>query len=68
MDRDDSLKETTSTSTKPKIYTKEILKLVNKDLINTAAHITGGGLIEKLVRSIPDNLSVNIDLSKILLT
>ncbi len=48
-----------------KIYTKEILKLVDKNLINSAAHITGGGLIENITRSIPENLSVNIDLSKI---
>ena len=48
-----------------KIYTKEILKLVNKNLINAAAHITGGGLIENITRSIPNNLSINIDLSKI---
>ena len=48
-----------------KIYTKEILQLVNKNLINSAAHITGGGLVENIVRSIPNNLSVNIDLSKI---
>ena len=48
-----------------KIYTKEILKLVKKNLINSAAHITGGGLIENITRSIPSNLSVNIDLSKI---
>ena len=48
-----------------KIYTKEILKLVNKKLINAAAHITGGGLIENITRSIPDDLSANIDLSKI---
>ena len=48
-----------------KIYTKEILKLVNKNLINAAAHITGGGLIENITRSVPNNLSVNIDLSKI---
>ena len=48
-----------------KIYTKEILKLVNKNLINAAAHITGGGLVENITRSIPNNLSVNIDLSKI---
>ncbi len=48
-----------------KIYTKEILKLVNKNLINSAAHITGGGLIENITRSIPNNLCVNIDLSKI---
>ena len=48
-----------------KIYTKEILKLVNKNLINAAAHITGGGLIENISRSIPNNLSINIDLAKI---
>ena len=48
-----------------KIYSKEILKLTNKDLINAAAHITGGGLVENLIRSIPDNLCLNLDLSKI---
>ena len=48
-----------------KIYTKEILKLVNKNLINAAAHITGGGLIENVTRSIPNSLSINIDLAKI---
>ena len=42
-----------------------MLKLVNNNLINAAAHITGGGLIENLTRSIPKNLSVNIDLGKI---
>ena len=48
-----------------KIYSKEILKLANKNLIKAAAHITGGGLIENLLRSIPDELTLNIDLSKI---
>ena len=48
-----------------KIYSKEILKLVDKNLINAAAHITGGGLIENLLRSVPEYLSLNIDLSKI---
>ena len=48
-----------------KIYSKEILNLTKKNLINSAAHITGGGLVENLLRSIPDNLSINIDLSKI---
>ena len=48
-----------------KIYTNEIVKLVDKNLINSAAHITGGGLIENIKRSVPNNLSVNIDLSKI---
>ena len=48
-----------------KIYSKEILRLTKKNLINSAAHITGGGLIENLLRSIPNNLTLNIDLSKI---
>ena len=34
-------------------------------MIHSAAHITGGGLIENLLRSIPDKLTLNIDLSKI---
>ena len=48
-----------------KIYSKEILNLTGRNLINSAAHITGGGLIENLLRSVPENLSLNIDLSKI---
>ncbi len=48
-----------------KIYVNEVLKLANKNLINSAAHITGGGLIENIVRSIPNNFTANIDLSKL---
>ena len=48
-----------------KIYSKEILELTKKNLLNSAAHITGGGLIENLERSVPNDLSINIDLSKI---
>ena len=48
-----------------KIYSKEVLKLTNKNLINAAAHITGGGLVENLLRSIPNNLSLTISLDKI---
>ena len=48
-----------------KIYSKEILKLTRNNLINSAAHITGGGLIDNLLRSVPKNLTLNIDLSKI---
>ena len=51
--------------TPTKIYSKEILKLTSKNLINSAAHITGGGLIENLLRSIPTKLTLNLDLSKI---
>ena len=48
-----------------KIYVKEILKLLNKDLIHGCAHITGGGLPGNLVRIIPKNLCANIYLDKI---
>ncbi len=48
-----------------KIYSSEILNLTKNNLINSAAHITGGGLIENLLRSIPEKLTLNIDLSKI---
>ena len=48
-----------------KIYANEILKLTNYNLISAAAHITGGGLVENLLRSVPEHLSLNIDLSKI---
>ena len=48
-----------------KIYSKEVLRLTRKNLINSAAHITGGGLIENLLRSVPKNLTLNINLSKI---
>ncbi len=48
-----------------KIYAKEILNLAKNNLINSAAHITGGGLIENIERSVPKNLSIHIDLSKI---
>ena len=59
-------KELKSELIKPtKIYVNEILKLSNKRLINSAAHITGGGLIENLLRSIPNKYSLNLDFSKI---
>jgi phosphoribosylaminoimidazole (AIR) synthetase len=48
-----------------KIYSNEILRLNDKNLIKAGAHITGGGLVENLLRSVPDSLTLNIDLSKI---
>ncbi len=48
-----------------KIYTNEILRLTSKNLINAAVHVTGGGIIENITRSIPDNLTANLDLSKL---
>ena len=46
-----------------KIYTKEILKLVDKNLINSAAHITGGGLTENIPRILKKGLVATVDLS-----
>ena len=48
-----------------KIYVDELNKLNKKKLINGCANITGGGLINNLVRVIPENLCLNINLSKI---
>ena len=48
-----------------KIYTQEVLKLIERKLINGCANITGGGIIDNLIRVVPDELCVNIDLNKI---
>ncbi len=48
-----------------KIYVKEILSLVKKNLINGCANITGGGISDNIVRIIPKNLCANINLNKI---
>jgi phosphoribosylaminoimidazole synthetase len=48
-----------------KIYVNELNKINNKNLINGCANITGGGLLDNLIRVIPKKLSINIDLSKI---
>ena len=48
-----------------KIYVREILKLINKNLINGCANITGGGLEENIKRVIPDYMVADIDLNKI---
>ena len=48
-----------------KIYVKEVLKLIDKNLINGCANITGGGLADNIKRIIPENLVAEIDLTKI---
>jgi phosphoribosylformylglycinamidine cyclo-ligase len=51
--------------TPTKIYVKEILNLANNNLLHSAAHITGGGLVYNLTRSVPEHLCLNLDLAKI---
>jgi len=48
-----------------KIYVKELNKINNKKLINGCANITGGGLLDNMIRVVPEKLCLNIDLSKI---
>ena len=48
-----------------KIYVKEVLKLIDKNLINGCANITGGGLADNIKRVIPKNLTAEINLDKI---
>ena len=48
-----------------KIYVKEVLKLIDKNLINGCANITGGGLADNIKRIIPNNFSAEINLEKI---
>ena len=48
-----------------KIYVKEILNLVKKNLINGCANITGGGLADNISRIVPEELCAEIDLNKI---
>ena len=48
-----------------KIYVKEVLKLIEKNLINGCANITGGGLADNIKRVIPDNLVAEINLDKV---
>jgi phosphoribosylaminoimidazole synthetase len=48
-----------------KIYVKEVLKLIDKNLIKGCANITGGGLADNIKRVIPDNLVAEINLNKV---
>ena len=41
------------------------MNLINKNLINGCANITGGGLSDNIKRIIPDKLSANINLDQI---
>ena len=48
-----------------KIYVKEIIKLIDKNLINGCANITGGGIEDNIKRVVPNNLCADIDLDKV---
>ena len=48
-----------------KIYVNEILSLINKNLINGCANITGGGLPGNIGRVIPSGYCANINLNNI---
>ena len=48
-----------------KIYVKDVLKLIDKNLINGCANITGGGLADNIKRVIPDNLVAEINLNEV---
>ena len=48
-----------------KIYVKEVLKLIDKNLINGCANITGSGIADNIKRVIPDNLTAEINLKQI---
>ena len=48
-----------------KIYVKEVLKLIDNNLIHACANITGGGLADNIKRIIPNKLVAEINLNKI---
>ena len=48
-----------------KIYVKEIIKLIDKNLINGCANITGGGIEDNIKRVVPNDLCADIDLDKV---
>ena len=48
-----------------KIYVQEVINLINKNILNGCANITGGGLKDNIKRIIPKNLCAEINLNEI---
>jgi len=48
-----------------KIYVKEVLNLIDNNLLNGCSNITGGGLADNIKRVIPDGFVAEIDLNKV---
>jgi len=48
-----------------KIYVKEVLNLIDNNLLNGCSNITGGGLADNIKRVIPKGLVANINLNKV---
>ena len=48
-----------------KIYVKEILNLVDNNLLNGCSNITGGGLADNIKRIIPNGFVADINLDKV---
>ncbi|KAI8363837.1 phosphoribosylglycinamide synthetase [Choanephora cucurbitarum] len=44
-----------------RIYVKQLLPVVQKDLVKAMAHITGGGFLENIPRVMPEDLAVVVD-------
>ncbi len=46
-----------------RIYVKTVMALLQTHSLDGLAHITGGGITENIVRVIPDNMGISIDLN-----
>lgn len=47
--------------TPTRIYVKQLLPIVRKDLVKAMAHITGGGFVDNIPRVLPKELGVVVD-------